>query len=384
MKAWVVRDFAKPMSLESLKSPELSNPEQIIVEVKAAGVNPIDTMMCKGYGNAILSLKKKIEEKRTVSRLPFVGGREFSGVVVCCGGNVKRFKEGDQVMGVVGPTYMGSHAEYVLVKESWCCEKPSKISFVEAASVLYSACTAWSALISVARLNPNGCGNIRVLINGGSGSVGTIAIQMLKAWGASVVASTCSPKNRSLVQSLGAVPVDYTNEPAAKKQLSSIGPFDVILDCVESDLAEWSDNLLGVWRNSVHVSLISPVLRDTDRLVHFYINAIFVVFKSLHLRYGIVPGALSVAAKYFRRSALPAVRGRWFSYAYFAPHLMCLEAMKNFINNGKLKPVVERTYAFADLPAAYEKVSKKHGCGKTVIDFRYGFFRSIYHYLYGI
>ena len=67
-----------------------------------------------------------------------------------------------------------------------------------------------------------------------------------------------------LVKSLGAIPVDY-NDAMVKEELIDHGPYEVILDCAETELAEWSDNIMGIWRNSVHVSVISPLLHDTDR-----------------------------------------------------------------------------------------------------------------------
>ncbi|VDD89663.1 unnamed protein product [Enterobius vermicularis] len=347
MRAWVVRDFSEGIALETdLRVPEITHPNH------AASVNPIDTVMQNGYGNTVFSYLKQFEEcsLTTPSRLPFIGGRDCSGTVVYRGREVKKFKEGDEVMGVIGGTYAGSHAEYVLAMDSWLVPKPNNISFVEAASLPYSACTAWSALVSVARICPENPGDIRVLIHGGAGGVGTVAIQMLKAWGIPVVVSTCSCDSYALVQSLGAVPVDYNDEVTAKEKLVKYGPFEVIMDCAESDLAEWSDNVLGIWRNCIHVSVISPLLHDADR-------------------YGLVPGLLSAAAKYFRRSSLPALSGRWFSYAFFAPHPECLTQLKEYVETGQVKPIVEATYAFEDIPKAYEKVFERHGRGKTVIDF---------------
>lgn len=84
----------------------------------------------------------------------------------------------------------------------------------------------------------------------------------------------------ALVQSLGAVPVDYNDEVTAKEKLVKYGPFEVIMDCAESDLAEWSDNVLGIWRNCIHVSVISPLLHDADRFSILQTN--FSVTTSVH------------------------------------------------------------------------------------------------------
>lgn len=175
---------------------------------------------------------------------------------------------------------------------------------------------------------------------------------MLKAWGVPVVVATWSPDSFKLVKSLGAIPIDY-NDSLVREELIEYGPYDVILDCAESELAEWSDKIMGIWRHSFHVSVISPLLHDTDR-------------------YSLIPGLFSTAAKYFWRASRPALSGRWFSYAFFTPNLECLEEVKEYVECEMIKPIVERTYSFEEIPAAYEKVFERHGRGKTIIDFDKG------------
>lgn len=118
------------------------------------------------------------------------------------------------------------------------------------------------------------------------------------------------------VRQLGGIPIDF-NDFAARDQLTREGPFDVIFDCVESDLAKWSDNVMRSWKNSVHVSIVSPLFKDTDK-------------------YGLPFGILSTALAYFQRSALFPLNGRWFTYAYFWPSEKCLNQISNFIDNGQV------------------------------------------------
>uniref|UniRef100_A0A914DAJ5 Uncharacterized protein n=1 Tax=Acrobeloides nanus TaxID=290746 RepID=A0A914DAJ5_9BILA len=151
------------------------------------------------------------------------------------------------------------------------------------------------------------------------------------------------------IQQLGGVPVDY-NSPNAKDEIIEHGPFDVILDCVDTELSRWSDNVLGVWRNCVHVSIVSPLLQDTDR-------------------YGVFFGVASTLLKSALRIYEPAIRGRIFTYAFFMPNSECLHQISRFIDEGKIKPIVEKVFPFSELPEAYEKVAKLRGVGKTVIDF---------------
>ena len=118
------------------------------------------------------------------------------------------------------------------------------------------------------------------------------------------------------VSSLGGIPVDY-NDPNVKEHITAEGPYDVILDCVDNDLTRWSDEVMKSWSNSVHVSILSPVLHDTDA-------------------YGVVGGLFSVAAKYICRSFASLCNGRWFSYAFFQPSSQCLNQLRQFIETEKV------------------------------------------------
>ncbi|VDN06308.1 unnamed protein product [Thelazia callipaeda] len=351
MSTWITAEFGKEMEKVDIPIPITRKPNELLVRVKAASVNPIDTAMRNGYGREISSAVKKLRNCsfEPAVLLPYIGGRDCSGVVEYVGMNVKRFKKGDEVIAVVDPFRPGTHAEFALVDESDCVMKPSNISFIDGAAFPYAACTAWSALVSVARIRPQDATSKRVLIHGGAGGVGTTAIQMLKAWNVEKVVVTCSEDCFEMVEKLGAIPIN-ARSPEALQKLIDEGPFDVILDCVQSELAEWSDRVLGLWRNCVHVSLLSPLLNDTDR-------------------YGILLGVVSTAAQYLLRAALPGLqRGQWYAYAFFAPHPECMERIAEYLKDGKMKPVIDQIFNYNELPAAYEKVGKKKGRGKTIID----------------
>jgi NADPH:quinone reductase-like Zn-dependent oxidoreductase len=181
----------------------------------------------------------------------------------------------------IGAQRPGTHAQYVLVSESSAAKKPQKLSHVEAAALPYVSTTVWSALVTVAHLKPSDCSQMRVLIHGGAGGTGSLAIQLLRAWGATVVA-TCSADSFEMVKLLGAIPIDYRSDTAFA-DLVELSPFDVVLDTVDSPLARQSDDLMGIWRNCVHVSIVSPLLRDSDQL-------------------GFPLGLFRTAATYFSRS----------------------------------------------------------------------------------
>ncbi|ETN75119.1 GroES-like protein [Necator americanus] len=328
------------MSLPWTGDFQVHDEQMVLGSDMAASVNPVDTFMVKGYGNDILGTWKQVAERNlNASRYPLIAGRDCAGVVEMVGGGVKSFRPGDEVMAVVPAIWQGSHAEYVVTEEPCCAHKPSNLDFSQAAALPYVANTAWAALVSVARMNPRKPPEERVLIHGGSGGLGTMAIQMLKAWGVLLSADA--------VRKLGAIPVDYRATDVCD-QLIAEGPFEVILDCVDTELARWSDTVMGVWRNSVHVSVVSPMMRDTDR-------------------YGLLLGLGSTAVKHFCRSYKSALRGRWYSYAFFVPSEECMKQLSAFAMDGKIVPIVERVLSFEELPSAYEKVSQLHGRGKTVL-----------------
>ncbi|VDK44184.1 unnamed protein product [Cylicostephanus goldi] len=307
-------------------------------------------MMMKGYGREILSVWKQLDEcDPKAKRFPLTAGRDCAGVVELVGGGVKHLRPGDEVMAVVPGIMQGSHAEYVVTEESCCSKKPSNLDFAEAAAMPYVTSTAYAAFVFFARMNPDKKPSERVLIHGASGGVGTMAIQLLKAWGVDKVVATCSEESADTVRELGAITVDY-RAPDARDRIIEEGPFEVILDCVDSDLARSiSLQVLGVWRNCVHVSIVSPMLRDTDR-------------------HGFVQGMISTAIKYMSRSTESALRGRWFTYAFFIPSEKCMKQLSKFASEGKIKPIIEQVRPFGELPAAYEKVLKLHGKGKLVLE----------------
>ena len=203
MKAVVAHEYGAPevLKFEDVPRPEPSD-DEALVRVIASSVNPADPLTLSG---------KYAKEFGT--HLPLIAGYDIAGVVEKTGANVTKLKVGDAVYGY--PTFGGGWADYVTVKESEVAAKPRSLNFVESAAVPMGALTAWQALVDVAKLQPGQT----ILIHGGSGGVGSFAIQIAKARGARVIA-TASTANQDLLKQLGAdVAVDYTKtkfEEAAK------------------------------------------------------------------------------------------------------------------------------------------------------------------------
>lgn len=188
-----MREKGGPEVLELREVPDPEpGPEQVLVQIYAAGVNPIDWKL-RSWG---------IWEVRP----PTILGYDIAGVVVQVGERVREFRVGDEVWGMTPlRTHGGGYAEYVAVDANILARKPSTLSFVEAASVPLAAQTAYQCLIEAARLGPGES----VLIHAGAGGVGVYAIQIAKLAGATVL-TTCRATNVDLVTDLGAdVAIDY-------------------------------------------------------------------------------------------------------------------------------------------------------------------------------
>jgi NADPH:quinone reductase-like Zn-dependent oxidoreductase len=217
MNAVVVHEYGGP---EVLKYEDVPRPEpkddQILVRVIAAGVNPVDGSIRSGRYARFFNTK-----------LPLIPGYDISGTVEKVGAKMTKFKVGDPVYAYIGLKEGGGYAEYAVAMEKEASLKPNSLNYIEAAAVPLAAETAWQALVDTAKLSAGQT----VLIHGGSGGVGSFAIQIAKARGAKVIATASTP-NQELLKQLGAdVAVDYTKtkfEDVAKD-------VDVIIDSVGKD-----------------------------------------------------------------------------------------------------------------------------------------------------
>jgi len=217
MNAIVVHQYGGPEVLKYEDAPRPAPKDnEMLVRVVAAGVNPVDGLVRSG-------LFAKYE-KRT---FPIILGADISGVVEKTGSRITKFKAGDTVYAYRHLKNSGGYAEYTLATESEASLKPASLTFEEAAAVPLAAETAWQALFDTAKL----AAGQTLLIHGGSGGVGTFAIQFAKARGARVIA-TASTANQELLKELGAdVPIDYSKtrfEDMAKG-------VDVVMDSVGKD-----------------------------------------------------------------------------------------------------------------------------------------------------
>ena len=215
MKAVVAHEYGAP---EVLKYEDAPRPEpkenELLVRVIACGVNPADPLVVTGR------LAKEFG-----THLPLIPGYDVAGVVEKPGAKVTKFKKGDAVYGYA--LFGGGWAEYAVLAENEAALKPKSATFIEAAAVPMGALTSWQSLIDAAKLSAGQT----VLIHGGSGGVGSFAVQIAKAKGARVIA-TASTANQDLLKQLGAdVAIDYTKT----KFEDVVKDVDVVFDTVGRD-----------------------------------------------------------------------------------------------------------------------------------------------------
>ena len=304
MQAVVAHEYGAPsvVKYETIPRPEPKENEALL-RVIASGVNPADPLIVSG---------KYAQEFGT--HLPLIPGYDVAGVVEKIGDKVTTLKVGDAVYGY--PLFGGSWAEYATVAEGEVAAKPKTASFVEAASVPMAALTAWQALVDAADLKSGQT----ILIHGGSGGVGSFAIQIAKARGARVIA-TASTANQDLLKQLGAdVAIDYTKtkfEEIAKE-------VDAVLDPVGRDTLARSYAV--VKKGGIVMSLVSRL--DPAELE----------------KHGI-------------RGAAIAVR----------PDTEDLAEIAQLIDAKKIKPPVTEVLPFSDAIKALTQAATHHTRGKIVL-----------------
>jgi len=220
IKAVRIHEFgdADVLQYEDVERPELQAGE-VLVRVRAAGVNPIDYWARKFPLPGI-----------TAGQLPYILGWDIAGSVVALGEGVIQFEVGDEVYGM--PRFPGEakgYSEYVAAPVADLARKPQTLTHQEAAGVPMAALTAWQALFDTAHLQAGQT----VLITGGAGGVGHYAIQLAKAHGARVLTTT-STRNVEFVHELGAdIVIDYTRQPLTDGVTEEI---DVVLDTIGQDV----------------------------------------------------------------------------------------------------------------------------------------------------
>lgn len=303
---------------------------EVLLRVHAAGLNPVDFKTREGGLKAILRLS-----------LPAVMGNELAGVVEECGEGVDQVAPGDRVFARMPKVAMGAFAEYAVAPQDVLARVPEGLDLVTAAGVPLAGLTALQALRDELHLKP---GN-RVFISGGAGGVGTFAIQIAKWLGAEVV-TTASPRGRALVERLGADRViDYTTERFQDQLRDMDGAFDLMG-------GETLEATFGVVRRGGTVVSISGLPEpQTAR-------------KDL----GMGPLMAAVFWLVSRRLRAAARRhGVKYRFLFMHPSGSELAELARLIEEGRLEPVIDRVFPFAEIGEAMAYLESGRAKGKVVV-----------------
>ena len=304
MRAVAYQNYNSNIEIIEVEKPKLQD-KSVLVEVHAAGINPIDNILHAGYLQQMLELS-----------FPHIMGYDVSGIVVEVGKDVRSVKVGDEVFARPNQEDAGSIAEFARVHENELAIKPKNMSHIDAASVPLAGLTAWQALVTKGNINRGD----KVLIHAGSGGVGTFAIQIAKYFGAEVTTTTSS-KNEDLVKSLGAdLVIDYTTQ-SFENELSN---YDLVIDAIGGDTLTKSFKVLKKGGR-----LVSIKGQDTENLAKEY-----------------------------------GVNFEWF---FMSPDGEMLTEIASLISQGTIKTVIDSTYSMKQAPEAFELLSKGRAKGKIVI-----------------
>jgi NADPH:quinone reductase-like Zn-dependent oxidoreductase len=322
MKAAVYARFGPPevLHIEEVEKP-VPKDDEVLIKVSAASVNPLDSHLMRGkpYIARLFFGLRRPKNTRP--------GVDVAGRVEAVGGNVTRFKPGDEVFG----SCRGAFAEYVCASESALVTKPDNVTFEQAAAVPVAAYTALQGLRSKGRTQAGQ----KVLVNGAAGGVGTFAVQIAKAFGADVT-GVCSIGNLEMVRSIGADRViDYTQENFTEGEQR----YDLILDLV-------ANHSLSAYGRILHPN-------------GTYIRAGAVGRKGMM-------GFLSFPIKAL---VLSLLTGRRFVALLAKRSKEDLAIVRDLMEAGKVTPVIDRRYRLSEAPEAIRYLAGAHARGKVVITF---------------
>jgi NADPH:quinone reductase-like Zn-dependent oxidoreductase len=333
MKAFILDRYG---SNDGVRAGEIPDPElhdeDVLVQIHAASVNPLDLKIRDGKLKPILPY-----------RLPLILGNDLAGVVLQVGPGVRRFKPGDEVYARPDKDRIGAFAELIAIREDAVAIKPKRLTMEEAASIPLVGLTAWQALVERANLKAGQ----KVLIHAGSGGVGTMAVQLAKHLGA-IVATTTSAANLEWVKGLGAdIVIDYRKDDFE----TILRDYDVVLDTLGGEALEKSLRVLKPGGKLVSIS--GPPDPDFARGM----GANWVLGLAMRL--------LS------HRTRKDAKRlGVNYSFLFMQASGDQLREIGSLIDAGLIRPVMDRVFPFEATKEALAYVERGRAQGKVVVRVR--------------
>jgi len=333
MKAFIVDRYG---STDGVRAGDMPDPQlredDVLVQIHAAGVNPLDLGIRDGAFKRILPY-----------RFPLILGNDVAGLVVRVGPRVRRFKPGDEVYARPDKDRIGTFAEFISMNENDVAMKPKELTMEEAASIPLVGLTAWQALIERANLKQGQ----KVFIQAGSGGVGTVAIQLAKHVGATV-ATTTSAANIELVQRLGAdIIIDYKKDDFE----TILHAYDVVLHSQGGATLEKSLRVLKP--GGTLISISGPPDPNFAKEI------------GLSWMIGQVMRFLSYRVR--KKAKQQHVR---YSFLFMRASGDQLREIASLIDSGIIRPVMDRVFPFASTKEALVYVETGRAKGKVVVKVR--------------
>lgn len=332
MKAFILSGYGGPeKSLLSDVAKPQHGKSDLLIKVAAASLNPVDFKIREGKLKAISALA-----------FPVVQGNELSGVVEACGADVTGFQPGDQIVARVEKERLGAFAEYVCIDASVAAHAPKNIPLSDAAALPLAALTALQALRGELAVGPGK----HILITGGAGGVGTLAIQIAKHLGATVT-TTASPRGEKLVRDMGA---DHVIDYTTTKLASVTTRFDGVFDLIGGDTLKDCFAITKPGSTVVSVSGVpEPVTASKDLQRGFKLRALFWI-ASFGLR--------RAAAKHHVR----------YRFLFMHASGTDLRELVSFVEAGTLKLIIDKRFPFDDIMGAMAYLEAGRAKGKVIVE----------------
>lgn len=328
MRAFVVTRYKEPLQEADVPEPVVGE-HDVLVRVDAAGLNPLDEAIRAGAFKQILPY-----------RLPLILGNDLAGTVIRVGAKVRGFKPGDEVYARPDKDRIGTFAERIAVAEADLALKPASISMEEAGSLPLVALTAWQALVERGNLQPGQ----KVLIHGGAGGVGSIAIQLAKHLGATV-ATTASGSNADFVRELGAdIVVDYRTQDFEQV----LHGYDLVLDSLGGENLQKSLRVLRPGGKAIGIA--GPP--DPAFAREIGLNPL------LRLAITALSSKIRTQAKKL---------GVSYEFLFMRASGEQLRQISSLVDQGVLRPVVGKVFDFAQTPQAMQSIASGGIRGKSVV-----------------
>jgi len=332
MRAAQMQKYSKEVQVElnDVNIPEF-NSREVLVKVKAAGVNPLDILILNGSIRMISDYD-----------LPLTLGNELSGVIEAVGKDVKNFHVGDHIYTRLPVNQIGAFAEYAAVNEDALSIMPKNLSFIEAAAVPLTALTAYQALNDVLNAQPNK----KLFIPGGTGGFGAMAIPIAKSMGLYVITSG-SERGRSRTLSIGADKFINYHEENYANILSDI---DYVIDTLGAKEIKTELGILKPQGKLVSLKAV-PNYR-------FAVEYNFPVWKKL--LFGLVGSRVDSLARKHKIE---------YHFLFVQANGSQLQKITNLVEKENITPSIDSIYNFNDINKALIKVSTGHSQGKVIVTF---------------